>query len=123
VDDLKGAAERYEAALARFREIGARLGEANTLRGFGNLYLARNEPDKAWPYLTQALEIHQSMEDRYSIALTLPPVAVCLLAAGQPDQARQALETARAIFTEIGLTAGVEWVKGRIQQLNLSGEE
>jgi tetratricopeptide (TPR) repeat protein len=122
-DDLAGAEQNYQAALTAFRDIGDRLGEANTLRGFGNLHLARNESDKAWQYLTQALEIHQSMEDRYSMAITLPSMAFCLLAAGRSYEARQALETARDLFTEIGLAGSVEWVERMMQQLETSGGE
>jgi hypothetical protein len=36
---------------------------------------------------------------------------------------RQALETARDLFAEIGLAGGVEWMEGMMQQLNLSGGE
>lgn len=52
------------------------------------------------------------MEDRYSIAITLPPIAACHLAADQPDKARQAPEMARDLFAEIGPAGGVEWVEG-----------
>jgi hypothetical protein len=36
---------------------------------------------------------------------------------------RQALETARALFAEIGLAGGVQWLEEMMQQLNLSGGE
>jgi hypothetical protein len=52
--------------------------------------------------------------------LLLSLLIILILAAGRPSEARQALETARALFAEIGLAGGVEWVEGIMQQLNLS---
>ncbi|MCS6848575.1 MAG: hypothetical protein RMN52_12795, partial [Anaerolineae bacterium] len=46
-DDLAGARASYEAALPIYRAIGDRLGEANTLQGFGDERIAAGEPEAA----------------------------------------------------------------------------
>ena len=57
------------------------------------------------------------MNDRYSVALTLPPMAACLLAAGEDEKAKELLETARSLFQEISIVLGVAWVEGILKSL------
>jgi tetratricopeptide (TPR) repeat protein len=55
------ARERYEAALPVYRQIGARLGEANTLLSLGRLNRATGDEAKARAALKQAADIYEAI--------------------------------------------------------------
>jgi len=57
--DLVNSEKCFEKALAIFREIGDDYGLASTLAMMGNLYEARNQPEKAIKYNEEALKIHE----------------------------------------------------------------
>lgn len=56
--------ERYEQALAIYRAIGNRLGEANCVRSLGDVHYMLNEYDPARERYEQALPIYQAIGNR-----------------------------------------------------------
>jgi len=100
--DLKGARAQYEAALASYRQIGDRLGEANTLRALGNLALAEKRIEDAVRQCSEAATIYQAINDRLGLAGALGYLARALRAAGQPAQAVLYGEAALGLLRVIG---------------------
>ncbi|MGH8932250.1 MAG: tetratricopeptide repeat protein, partial [Egibacteraceae bacterium] len=55
------ASERYEQALPIYRQIGDRLGEANTLVSRGRLAIASGQRARAVSEMTEAIRIYRSI--------------------------------------------------------------
>lgn len=70
-DDLPAARMHYEAALAIYPAIGARLGESNVRQGLGNLALAEGYPVQAFEHHRAALEIHEAISNRLGVGSAL----------------------------------------------------
>lgn len=101
--ETKGAIERYEKALAIFREFQAKGGEGNSLNGLGEVYLATKQPDKALEYFQQALGVFQAVGrlpegDRAYEGYTLQFIASAYEQKREYDRAIQPLNQALEIF-------------------------
>ena len=72
---LKLAIEKYEEALPRWREVGDRFAEAQTLNSLGFLHSPISGPMKALEYFNQALTIRQEIKDRDGEGETLNNIA------------------------------------------------
>ena len=70
-DRLRDAEHSYFQALAIYRTIGDRLGEANSLLAFGDLYLRADHLRDAEDRYLRALPIYRAIEDRVGEANTL----------------------------------------------------
>jgi tetratricopeptide (TPR) repeat protein len=92
---------RYEAALPIYRDIGARVGEANTFTSLGELELAEQHIAEARSWYERALLIYREIGDRHWRSYIAPRLAATLLAASETTQALEILEegaqAARAI--------------------------
>ena len=109
------ALERYEAALAFYREIGSRLGEANVL-----LELAKSQanPRKGLESLQIAQEIYKQIGDQYSQSRNLLFfISELQIKCGEIDAAILSLQQAEVIATEIDYEPFITSSRQRITQL------
>jgi len=84
---FKLAQGKYEEALPRWREIGDRFAEGQTLDCLGFLLWLLGEPAKAIEYYDQALTIRQGIEDHEGEGETLNNMAAAYSALGKKEQA------------------------------------
>ncbi|MDL1897771.1 tetratricopeptide repeat protein, partial [Anaerolineae bacterium CFX7] len=101
-DDNDAALTSYEQALGLFRDVGDRLGEANTLAAQGQLFLIDN-PERADAMLEQAIADFQQIGDSYSIAAQIGNYGLALLRLQQAERAQPYLTRAAELFDQIGL--------------------
>ena len=64
LDEYEAARQRFDEALAIYRSIGDRLGEANCLRSLGQIHQSLNEYEAARQRFDEALAIYRSIGDR-----------------------------------------------------------
>ena len=109
------ALERYEAALSFYREIGARLGEANVLLEFGNLL---DNPQDSLNAYAESQNIYQQIGDRFSQGRTLfQYIADAYLALNDIPNAILSLEQAAAIGEEIDYPILTEYANNKISNI------
>jgi tetratricopeptide (TPR) repeat protein len=102
VDDLAGARASYEKALPIYREIEARLGEANVLASLGLLALAEGNEVEADRLLETATAINQAIGERFNPALDSAKYGLALREIGKKEKARLYLLRAAESFAAIG---------------------
>ena len=102
-DDRAGALASYGQALELYRQVGARLGEANVLAVMGQLELIRGQSTQAKILLHEAVQIYEAIGSRYSIAAQIGNYGWTLRRIGQAEQARPYLLQAATLFEEMGL--------------------
>jgi CHAT domain-containing protein len=78
---------KCEEALSRWREIGDRFEEAQTLDNLGFLLWLLGAPAKAIEYYDQALTIRREIKDSYGEGESLNNIAVAYSALGKKEQA------------------------------------
>jgi tetratricopeptide (TPR) repeat protein len=97
----EGEADRAQAmlheALALFRAVGARLGEANTLKAIGDVQQFRKEIDAALDSYQQALALFRAVGDRLGEANTL-----LALAPFSEESAEEVFKIALSLYEDIG---------------------
>jgi predicted ATPase/DNA-binding CsgD family transcriptional regulator len=99
----KAAAERhFAAALALYREVGARVEMARCLAGIGQLALERDDLDTARACLTECSELSLLTGQRPAIARSLAILATFAAAAGEITIAVRLVGSARELFHAIG---------------------
>jgi tetratricopeptide (TPR) repeat protein len=86
------ARARYEAALPIYREIGARLGEANVYTGLGEADLAEENFASARERFERAQRIYHDIGSRLGQTYVAPRLAGALLSLGEIEKAVQELE-------------------------------
>jgi hypothetical protein len=92
--------QRYETAIAIYRQVGARLGEANTLCGLGSL---RDDPGQALQDFLAAQAIYVQIGDQYSQGRNLLMYIVQAQAqVGDGEGVLRSLDEATAIGEAIG---------------------
>jgi CHAT domain-containing protein/tetratricopeptide (TPR) repeat protein len=84
---FKLAQGKYEEALPRWREVGDRFEEAQTLDCFGFLLWLLGSPAKSIGYYNQALAIRQEIKDQYGEGETLNNMAAAYSALGKKEKA------------------------------------
>jgi len=95
------ALENYAQAIGIYREVGARLGEANTLCGLGQV---QDDPSQAMTYFQQAQEIYRQIGDSYSQGRNLLMFMVQAQAQlGDGEGVMHSLDEAEAIGQATGL--------------------
>jgi len=95
----KEALERYEAAMAFYREIGARLGEANTLQAIGDVLQFLDRRTEALERYEAALAFYREIGDRLGEANVLQELAK---SQSDPRQGLEALQIVQEIYEQIG---------------------
>ncbi len=81
------AIESHQQALAIFREISNRGGEANALNNLGELYRSMGQNDKALAFYQQSLAIKQNIGDREGEGRVLSNLGELLAKQNQPELA------------------------------------
>jgi hypothetical protein len=102
VGSIPRAITFYGQALAIYREIGDREGEATVLGGLGNRYGDIGQISGAIDLYEQALTIHRQFGDRKGIAANLTNLGNRYCDLGQASRAMDLYEEALAIARELG---------------------
>ena len=101
-----------EAALALFRELGDRRGEAASLRRMGMTHLFAGDHDIAEPLLFEALTAFQDIGSRKGVAWANQNLAWIAFMRGESHVAEERLEKAVSMFDDIGDWGGLGWARG-----------
>lgn len=114
--DLRRSADLHRQALAIYREVGDRRGEAEALGGLG-VYFTQIDPEEAITCLQPAAEIQRELGNNSSLSFTLITLAEAWFSIGLLDQSlaagEEALEIARtnrnllALCRAQGVLAGI----------------
>ena len=96
----------YQKALPLYRQIEARLGEANTLRALGDLYVRTDQLARADSVYQKALPLYRQIEDRLGEANTLQSMGAWYFAKGQPEQAIEQYRLAKALYVKLDEKVG-----------------
>ncbi|MCL4870395.1 MAG: tetratricopeptide repeat protein [Anaerolineae bacterium] len=119
-----GLQEGYEQVLGLFRQVGARLGEANVLLSLGDLERGRKQYPLVWHYYQSAGQLYQQIGDGYSLARVLYRMGDWWVAQAQPEKAVPLYEQAITIWSQIGLKSLVEQIlRPKLQQALLDTDE
>ncbi|MEM7796777.1 MAG: tetratricopeptide repeat protein, partial [Cyanobacteria bacterium P01_C01_bin.118] len=109
------ALENYNTAIDIFRQVGDRLGEANTLQAIGSL---EDDPTVALEAYQTAQAVYSQIGDRYSQGRNLYMfIAEAYVALKQPDQAIKSLQEAANIGEEINFELLQEYALDKIQSI------
>ncbi len=106
LDRTSEALERYEQALAFYRDIGARLGEANTLIAIGDVLQFLDRRSEALERYEQALAFYRDIGYRLGEANTLKAIGNVLQFLKRSSEALERYEQALAFYREIGSRLG-----------------
>ena len=101
-DRYTEAQQRYQQALPTYREIGDRLGEANTLLSLGDTARMQNRYAEAEQLYQQALPTYREIGSRVGEANTLRSLADTALAQDRYAEAEQLNQQALPTYREIG---------------------
>jgi tetratricopeptide (TPR) repeat protein len=96
------ALENYTQAIGIYREVGARLGEANTLQAIADVLQFKDRRDEALENYTQAIGIYREVGDRLGEANTLQAIADVLQFKKRSDEALENYTQAIGIYREVG---------------------
>ncbi len=105
-DDVGLATEAYNQALQLYREVGDRLGEANTLRAIGDVLQFLNQSREALQRYDAALALYRDVGDRLGEAYTLQAIGDVLQFLDQRSEALQRYDAALALYREVGSRLG-----------------
>jgi tetratricopeptide (TPR) repeat protein len=112
------ALSRYDEALRIYRDVGDRLGEANTLLGLGSL---QDGPEPAMEYFSAAQELFVQIGDRYSQGQNLLMyIAPAQWQLENRNGAMQSLDEAAAIGDAIGFEPFRQYAEQLRQELESS---
>jgi tetratricopeptide (TPR) repeat protein len=92
-----------QEALALYREIGDRGGEAEALNGAGETLLAAGQPSEALTCHDTALSLASRTGDRYQQARAQHGLAGACFATGQHEAGQQHWQAALDIYTSLGV--------------------
>jgi len=96
------ALQSYQQALALYKAVGARLGEANTLQAIGDVRRFRDEYDAALQSYQQALALYKAVGDRLGEANVLAAQGQLALVQEDQSTADRLLAQAITIYKAIG---------------------
>ncbi|MGE5658636.1 MAG: hypothetical protein ACM37W_18715, partial [Actinomycetota bacterium] len=108
------ALEHYQQALGIFRQVGASLGEANTLQAIGTL---QEDPQVGLDYLHQAQKIYELIGDQYSQSRNLLFISDFQLQLQNIDAAIASLQQSAALAAEIGYEPLQQYALAQIAEL------
>ena len=110
-DDRDGALGSYQQALALFREIGAKLGEANVLKAIGDVQQFRKDTNGALGSYQQALALFREIGDRLGEANVLAALSRFMIDSDPPQSQallqqaltlREAIDDAYSMGADLG---------------------
>lgn len=105
--DAERSRQVAEEALAIYRELGDRGGEAKTHWAMSNVFTVQGQWDKTREASTQALDIFRELNDRFSLAWTLHSVGLSASVLGDFESAEAPLTESLEIFEEAGDVTGI----------------
>ena len=100
-DDHAGARAAYESALESYRELGDRVGGANTHRALGELYVRTARLKEAEAAYQQALPIYQAIDDHVGEANTHRALGELYVRTDRLKEAEAAYQQALTIYQAI----------------------
>ena len=106
--ETDAAIESYNEALKLFRQVGAKLGEANTLAAMTRLSLQSGDIATAETQLEKVILMRREIGDLYSEGADYGNFAFSLQNLGNKEKAKEYALKARLIFVKINLPAIVE---------------
>ncbi|NWG21091.1 MAG: tetratricopeptide repeat protein, partial [Chloroflexi bacterium] len=112
----------YQQALALFREIGAKLGEANVLQAIGDVQQFRKETDAALASYQQALALFREIGDRLGEANVRQAIGDVQQFRDERDAALASYQQALALFREIGDRLGEANVLAALSRLHIDND-
>ncbi|HEX2299819.1 MAG TPA: tetratricopeptide repeat protein, partial [Pseudonocardiaceae bacterium] len=116
-EDLPTARRYFERALAIYRELGNNpLGEANSLRGLGDVERLAAAHSDAQAHLEEALRIYETLGDPLDVAKVLWRLGRLAADTRDSGEACRRWSSAVAIFDELG-DPFVDTVRGAMRQL------
>ncbi|MGV0028045.1 tetratricopeptide repeat protein [Phormidesmis priestleyi] len=101
-NNVRSAADCYEEALGIYREVGDRLGEANTLQAIADVLQFKKRSDEALENYEAAIGIYREVGARLGEANTLQAIADVLQFKKRSDEALENYEAAIGIYREVG---------------------
>lgn len=107
-DDRDAALESYEEALKLFRQVGAKLGEANVLSALCRMSVRDGKVEAAEKQLGEIVQMRKAIGDLYSEGADYGNFAFVLVESGYTEKAKEYAQRARTIFGQINLPAIVE---------------
>ena len=114
-DDRDAALQSYSEALKLFRQVGAKLGEANLYLSLGGTK-RKNDLEGAKQEYFNALKLFQTIGDRYSQARALYRLGDCLTDEEKFSEALETYEKAAVLWQQVGVDDLVESIlKPRIE--------
>jgi len=101
-ESLQKAIDRYQAALALWKDIDDRYQEALMLHGIGASYYLLQEYREALAYYDQALAVRRSIGDRHGAAITLNDSALIYDGLGQKQKALECYSESLELRRSVG---------------------
>jgi tetratricopeptide (TPR) repeat protein len=102
---LGEALKFFQQALALFREIGYRQGEAGTLHEIGNVYADQGKLGEALKFFQQALALFREIGYRQGEAIALYSIGIVYRDQGNFEKALEKVKQAHALYQNIGRQA------------------
>ncbi len=96
------ALEHYARAIEIFRQLGDRLGEANTLYAIGDILQFKKQTDEALENYARAMQIYRQVGARLGEANTLCAIGDVLQFKNQTDEALENYACAMQIYHQVG---------------------
>ena len=118
--DPAAARLHYEEAVKLYRGLSDPLVFAHTIRHLGDVYHESKLPELAEPCYREALEVYRAHTEAapLDVANAIRSLAVLTSELGERDQARNLWEEARALYTTVGVQAGVAESLARLARLD-----
>jgi tetratricopeptide (TPR) repeat protein len=112
LDEYERARERYAEALLIYEAIGARLGQADAIRGLGDVHLGLSEFEQARARYQSAISIYTEIGTRYEKALVLSSLGTVCLGEHDYTSALALYRDAELSFHALGVSDRPgRWVK------------
>lgn len=99
---LRKSIEKRQEALALYRELGNRLGEAKSLNTIGQGYSELAEHQKSLDFYSESLPIYQALEDRSGQAIALGNIGVAYSRLSDNQKAIDYYNRALALYRATG---------------------
>ncbi len=104
--ETDAALESYNEALKLFRQVGAKLGEANVLQAIGDVQQFRDDRDAALESYNEALKLFRQVGDKLGEANVLQAIGDVQQFRKETDAALESYNEALKLFRQVGAKLG-----------------